>query len=76
MTKFDPIDYVMQYGGRCRDCADEDGVCPHSGLPCKTKQARQAVGSVIAAMAYGIEHGWMDNPFPHPTPASRAEETP
>jgi hypothetical protein len=20
---------------RCRDCADENGVCPHSGLPCE-----------------------------------------
>lgn len=63
MPKFDPIDYVMQFGGRCRDCADEDGVCPSTGLPCVSADARKAIGYVLRACAFGVEHGWMDDPF-------------
>lgn len=25
------VGYIARYGGRCRDCADRDGVCPSSG---------------------------------------------
>lgn len=60
---FDPIDYALHYGGRCRDCADADGVCPSSGMPCDPAEARKAAGHVLKAWKYGIEHGYMGNPF-------------
>lgn len=60
------IDYVLRYGGRCRDCADENGVCPSSGLPCSS--ARRAVEHVIDALAYGVRNGFLKgDPPPEPT---------
>lgn len=53
----DLIDYVTRYGGRCRDCADERGVCPSSGLPCAG--AEKAVRHVFAAYNYGVENGFI-----------------
>lgn len=58
---FDParsklIDYVLGYGGRCRECADNDGICRGSGLPCKPDQARKAVEHVLAALAFYEEN--------------------
>lgn len=50
-------DYVLQYGGRCRDCADENGICPGSGLPCGG--ARKAVTHVVQALRYGLQHGYL-----------------
>jgi hypothetical protein len=62
--KFTPIPladeavrYVARYGGRCRDCADESGVCPHSGLPCEG--ADKAIRHVIKALNYGFSHGYL-----------------
>jgi hypothetical protein len=63
-AKFDPIEYAMHYGPRCRDCADENGVCPSSGMPCDPSVARAVVGHVLKAWDYGIRNGYMDNPFP------------
>jgi hypothetical protein len=51
------VDYVLQYGGRCRDCADENGVCPGSGLPCGGQ--RKAVTHVMQALRYGLQHGYL-----------------
>lgn len=58
----DVIGYVLRYGGMCRDCADMDGVC-QSGQPCDTDQRRAVVKHTISALAYGIEHGFIANPF-------------
>lgn len=55
----DLIDYVIRYGGRCRDCADENGVCPSSGLPCDG--AGKAVRHVFDAYNYGVENGFIKN---------------
>lgn len=53
------VDYVMQYGGRCRDCADAYGVCPISGLPCNPTDARRAISHTLTALDYGYEHGFI-----------------
>lgn len=52
------IFYVLRFGGRCRDCADQSGVCPTSGLPCEG--ADKAVRHVLNALRYGIENGFID----------------
>lgn len=51
------VEYVAQYGGNCRDCADEDGVCPSSGLPCRGKL--KAIQHVLGAVDYGTRHGYL-----------------
>lgn len=51
------IDYINRYGGRCRDCADENGVCPSSGLPCA--DSKKAIQSVLDALAYGLNHKYL-----------------
>jgi hypothetical protein len=61
--KFDPIVYASHYGGRCRGCADENGVCPTSGMPCDPDERLRAAAHCLKAWKYGIEHGYMDNPF-------------
>lgn len=63
----DIIGYVLRYGGMCRDCADMDGIC-YSGIPCDTDQRRAMVRHTISALAYGIKHGFVVNPFPSPHP--------
>lgn len=68
----DLIGYVLRYGGMCRDCADMDGVC-QSGQPCDTEQRRAVIKHTIAALAYGIKHGFIANPFASP-PLSRDGE--
>jgi len=56
-----PIDaavaYVEQYGPRCRDCADEAGVCPTTGFPCGADE--KPIRHVIKALNYGMEHGFL-----------------
>lgn len=52
-------DYVLQYGGRCRDCADNFGVCESRGMPCDPKAARKAVRRVIGALNYGHRNGFL-----------------
>lgn len=56
---FSPVDFVMQYGGRCRDCADHDGVCPGDFMPCHNGTKRSAVAWVIGALEYGRKHGYI-----------------
>jgi hypothetical protein len=60
---FDPIDYALHYGSRCRECADADGVCRTSGMPCDPSEARRAAEHCLKAWIYGIENGFMSNPF-------------
>lgn len=54
------VDYVARYGGTCRDCADEAGVCPSSGLPCQNK--REAIRYVLEAIQYGVRNGFVSSP--------------
>ncbi|MEK1893176.1 MAG: Lar family restriction alleviation protein [Rhizobium sp.] len=53
----DLVRYISRYGGRCRDCADEDGVCPTSGLPCGG--ADKAIRHVLKALNYGAANGFI-----------------
>ncbi len=53
----DVVRYVSRFGGRCRDCADEAGVCPGSGLPCDSPD--KAIRHVIAALNYGFGNGYL-----------------
>jgi hypothetical protein len=53
------LDYILRYGPRCRDCADENGICPASGLPCDCDQARKAVLHVLDALNYGQQHNYI-----------------
>ena len=62
------VNYVLRYGGMCRNCADEDGVCPSSGLPCEN--ADKAVEHVLSALNYGINHGYIKSPFTPTIPPS------
>jgi hypothetical protein len=66
------IEYVSRFGGKCRDCADENGVCPHSGAPCDTDQRRVIIAKTIEALRYGIEHRFIPNIFAvRPSPETR-----
>lgn len=51
------VRYIARYGGSCRDCADEDGVCPTSGLPCG--EAERAIRHVLKALNYGVSNGYL-----------------
>lgn len=51
------VSYIARYGGMCRDCADEGGICPSSGLPCAN--SRKAIEHVLNALKYGIEHKFL-----------------
>lgn len=53
------IDYIGRYGGLCRDCADENGVCPTSGLPCAGRE--KAIRHVLSAYNYGVANGFIDD---------------
>lgn len=55
----DAVSYVLRYGGMCRGCADEDGVCPSSGLPCDVPQAERAIRHVLEAVNYGVKNGFL-----------------
>lgn len=55
--------YVLKFGGMCRDCADENGTCPHSGIPCDSDIRLKMVRSTIKALIYGIAQGYIANPF-------------
>lgn len=54
------VEYVKRYGGLCRDCADEDGVCPTSGLPCG--ESDKAIKHVLGAIEYGVNKGFIPPP--------------
>lgn len=64
------VEYIGQYGGRCRDCADEYGVCPSSGLPCDQPRNTKAIKHVLHAINYGVAHGYLPDPR-----ASKARST-
>lgn len=66
----DIVGYVARWGGNCRDCADENGVCPNSGLPCGG--ARKAIEHVINALQYGVLHGYVSNPLTERTETDEA----
>jgi hypothetical protein len=66
--KQDPINYAVYFGSGCRDCADANGVCPSAGTPCNTTTFRAVVEHTLGAWRYGIEHGFMENPFSTPIP--------
>lgn len=63
------IDYVLHYGGRCRECADHHGLCPN-GLPCDVDDAKTAIRWVLKALNYGIANGFVVAP---PSPAQGTE---
>lgn len=63
------VAYINRYGGRCRDCADEGGICPNRGLPCA--DAPKAIQFVLEALAYGINNGYI-NARVHPSPPEGA----
>ena len=54
------VDYVLRYGGRCRDCADEAGICPHSGLACDPDDAGKVIRYVLRAAEYGRANGYLE----------------
>ena len=60
------VTYIRRYGGSCRDCADENGVCPNRGLPCADSE--KAIRFVLEALAYGINHGYIAAPTTQPDP--------
>ena len=53
----DTLRYVERFGGDCRDCADNRGVCPNSGLPCAERG--KAIKWVIDAINYGAGMGYL-----------------
>lgn len=65
--------YVGRYGGFCRDCADHDGVCPGSGLPCGDRQT--GAKFVIEALNYGFTHGFIPPPPVSSTPVEAIDNT-
>ena len=76
MSDEEIIRYVSRYGGKCRDCADENGVCPHSGAPCDTDQRRAIIAKTIDALRYGIGHRFIPNIFAFPSPETNLREDP
>lgn len=65
------VSYIARYGGRCRDCADEHGVCPTSGLPCEGYI--KAIRHVLEALNYGVSKGFL---VTHTAPDERIREEP
>lgn len=63
----DLVSYIGRYGGACRDCADNSGVCPMSGLPCA--DAGDAIRHVLSAINYGVANGYLPDPRT-PTPVT------
>lgn len=47
---------IRGYGGRCRECADCEGICCNSGLPCDGGEARAAIEHVLRAVRYYSEN--------------------
>lgn len=73
-THKETIDYVMRFGGRCRDCADEDGICPTNGTPCEPAPKRAVIEHTLKALEYGMSHGFIQSPFTRPSaPVERLE---
>lgn len=58
--------YVARYGGNCRDCANENGICSSSGMPC---DSHKAINHVLTALDYGLKHGYITATHPAPKQA-------
>lgn len=58
----DVVRYVSRWGGSCRDCADNDDICPRDGLPCGIGARHVAIRNVIKALNYGYSHGYLSPP--------------
>lgn len=56
----DVVSYIARYGGMCRGCADEHGICPGSGLPCDDEE--KPIRHVLEALSYGLRHGYITLP--------------
>ncbi|QIG65992.1 hypothetical protein phiOC_p350 [Ochrobactrum phage vB_OspM_OC] len=56
------VHYILRYGGRCRDCADMDGVCDR-GTPCDYIVHKSTIEWSLKAMEYGFKHKFVENPF-------------
>lgn len=54
------VRYIARYGGMCRGCADEHGICPGSGLPCE--DVDKPIRHVLEALSYGLKHGYITLP--------------
>jgi len=52
----DLLRYLIRYGAVCRDCADENGVCPQTGIGCGER--RKATEFFVEALEYGTKHGF------------------
>lgn len=51
------VAYIARFGGKCRDCADNNGTCPSTGLSCASYN--KAIRHVLGAYNYGVEHGFL-----------------
>jgi hypothetical protein len=47
----------VDHGPMCRDCADEDGICPSTHLPCE--DAEKAIRYVVERINYGLANGFI-----------------
>ena len=50
------LHFLIRYGGNCRDCADENGFCPRTGIGCGER--RKACEFILGALEYGTEHNF------------------
>lgn len=50
------VAYALRHGPRCRDCADEAGVCPYTGIGCGER--KKAAEWIVDALIYGAQHGY------------------
>jgi|SRR6478609_2552510 len=50
------LEFLVQYGGRCRDCADVGPVCESTGIGCGER--RKAMKFALDALAYGVRNGF------------------
>jgi hypothetical protein len=50
------VSCILRYGGRCRGCADNFGICEGSALPCDPAEARRAILHVLRAKDYYDQH--------------------
>lgn len=56
------IEYILQYGGRCRDCADCNGTCQDNGFTsCDQAVRRKQIAAHIRALQYGFQHGFISD---------------
>lgn len=68
------VSYILRYGGRCRECADNPSqICVIGGLPCNVDAARKVIRHTITALNYGIEHGFLAIGVPSPSISEAVE---